>query len=53
MIKSKAAEIVDIVKSEDKQYKVIFLRHLNCHIRGSQFAVLEVKLENDKQASDF
>ena len=51
-IKDKVNEIIDIVKKDDKQYKVVFVRHLNPQVRGQQKAAIEVKLETEKQASD-
>ena len=50
-IKEKAAEIVDWVKEEGQVYKVVFVRHLNPQVRGSEKAVLEVKFESEQQAA--
>ena len=52
-IKDKANEIIDIIKQEGKQYKAVFVRHLNKQIRGATKAVLEVKFETEQQATDF
>ena len=49
-IEDKVNEIIDIVKKDDKQYKVVFVRHLNPQVRGQQKAAMEVKLESEKQA---
>lgn len=52
-IKSKANEIIDLVKQENRQYKAVFVRHLNRDVRGAKTAVLEVKFESEQQASNF
>ena len=52
-IKTKANEIIDIVKREGGQYKALFVRHLNRKILGAKNAVLEVKFESEQQASNF
>ena len=51
LIKGKIEEIIDFVKGEDKSYKVLFVKHLNPQVRGQQKAVIEVKLEDAKQAA--
>ena len=51
LIKGKIEEIIDFVKGEDMSYKVLFVKHLNPQVRGQQKAVIEVKLEDAKQAA--
>ena len=51
-MKSKVVEIIDLIKAEGQVYEVQFVRHLNRQIRGTKFAVIEVKFPDPKQAKD-
>ena len=51
LIKAKIDAIINAVKQEGKEYKVLFVRHLNKNRRGQLKAVIEVKLEDAKQAT--
>ena len=50
LIKEVVAQIIDIVKQDDHQFKVLFVRHLNRR-RGQPRAVLELKMESEQQAA--
>ena len=50
LIKDAVAQIINVIKQVDHQFKVTFVRHLNRR-RGHQRAVIEVKLESESQAS--
>ena len=52
-IKDRINEIIESVKANDKEYKVLFVRHLNRKVRGQIKGVIEVKLESPQQAADF
>ena len=43
-------KMIDIVKQDDHQFKVLFVRHLNRR-RGQPRAVLELKMESEQQAA--
>ena len=51
-IKGRINEIIESVKSPDKQYKILFVKHLNHRVRGQKKGVIEVKLESPQQAAD-
>ena len=53
VIKDRINEIIDDVKTEGKQYKVLFVRHLNRLVRGQKKGVIEVRLESATQAAEF
>ena len=50
LIKDSVASVIDLVKQEGHQFKVLFVRHLNWR-KNQPTAVIEVKLENEQQAT--
>ena len=50
LIKETVGSIFDMIKYEGHEYKVLFVKHLNWR-RRQPTAVIEVKLENEKQAT--
>ena len=51
-IREKATEIVNLVKGADKEYTIVFVRHLNRTPRGAPKVVLEVRQNSNQQATD-
>ena len=50
LIKDTVAQIIEVVRVDDHQFKVLFVRHLNWR-RGQPRAVIKVKLESEQQAT--
>ena len=51
LLKAKIDDIINTVKQEGKEYKVLFVKHLNKQRRGQLKAVIEVKFEDAQQAT--
>ena len=51
-MREKVGEVIDLVKAEGQVYEILFVKHLNRHIRGAKTAVIEVKLKDEKQTKD-
>ena len=52
-MKAKVAELIELLKEEDQEYEVQFVRHLNNQVRGQKSSVLEVRFASPKQAMAF
>ena len=51
-MKKKIGEIIELLREQDQSYDVKFVRHLNNQIRGQSTAVIEVTLQDAKQAKE-
>ena len=51
-MKKKIGEIIELLREQDQSYEVKFVRHLNNQIRGQSTAVIEVTLQDAKQAKE-
>ena len=51
-MRSKIGALIELLKEPEESYDVLFVRHLNNQIRGQSTAVIEVRLQDNKQAKD-
>ena len=51
-MKTAIMEIVDSLKDKEQLFELLFVRHLNKHVKGQKTAVIKVKFADPKQTKE-